>query len=186
MNGSCRNTCNLISMMCRVCLVSQLLLRRRCLFFTRCGHMPSKPLIPVRRLAGHVMGHHGRVKPKFLMRLTPTVQIRPVCVSFTLYPWLRAFSYLRRMSRTHLPKLRHPNKVSTFTQIRLLKSGGSIITSDLQSLKMRSSLSYLLCKVTQNCHGCGRNMRTLFYASVVWCPLYMNHVYIPGGLMASG
>ncbi len=41
-------------------------------------------------------------------------------------------------------------------------------------------------QVTQNRHGCGRNMRTLFYASVVWCPLSMNHVYIPGGSMASG
>ncbi len=49
----------------------------------------------------------------------------------------------------------------------LFKSGGSIINSGLQSLKVGSSLSYLLCKVTQNCHGCGRNTRTLFYTSVV-------------------
>jgi hypothetical protein len=79
-----------------------------------------------------------------------------------------------------------PKKGSTFTQIGLFEKGGSIINSGLQSLKVGSSLSYLLCKVTQNCHGCGRNTRTLFYASVVWCPLYMNHVYIPGGSMASG
>ncbi len=163
--GRILSNCNLTNMMLRECLVLRWLLRRMMLFFTLCGHTPSKPWMAVKRLAVFAMAPLDQAWFEFLRKPTPTVSTKQVLACSTLSLPQRTYLFMAQMSLTRLPKLLHQNRDFSSAQIVHLTNGGLTTKRCLLSLLDTSFRYYQPCRAILNPHDSGKNMLTRFYAT---------------------